>query len=89
MPVEIGPPVPPRDVAEAPLITARPVRPRSEKLGSANGDDEQQAFVCEETQTGIATIKTQVSKGREEAKGKRAPRRRKGFAPHLERIKRV
>ncbi|MGY4198985.1 hypothetical protein ACVIM9_008326 [Bradyrhizobium sp. USDA 4520] len=62
---------------------------RSEKLGSANGDDEQQAFVFEEIETGIAAIKAQVSKGRAQADGKRAPRRRKGFAPHLERIEAV
>ncbi|WP_446471736.1 IS66 family transposase, partial [Bradyrhizobium australafricanum] len=62
---------------------------RSEKLGTANGDDEQQAFVFEEIETGIAAIKAQVSKGREQADGKRAPRRRKGFAPHLERIETV
>lgn len=30
---------------------------RSEKLGSACGDDEQQAFVFEEIETGIAAIK--------------------------------
>ncbi|MCC8943476.1 transposase, partial [Bradyrhizobium sp. Arg68] len=62
---------------------------RSEKLGSATGDDEQQAFVFEEIETGIAAIKAQVSKGRAQADGKRAPRRRKGFALHLERIETV
>lgn len=62
---------------------------RSEKLGSADGDDEQQTFVFEEIETGIAAIKAQVSEGREQADGKRAPRRRKGFAPHLERIEMV
>ncbi|MBP1299638.1 MULTISPECIES: IS66 family transposase [Bradyrhizobium] len=62
---------------------------RSEKLGSANGDVEQQAFVFEEIETGIAAIKAQVSKGRAQADSKRAPRRRKGFAPHLERIETV
>lgn len=62
---------------------------RSEKLGSANGDDEQQAFVFEEIETGIAAIKAQVSKGRAQADGKRAPRGRKGFAPHLERVETV
>ncbi|WP_407193085.1 IS66 family transposase [Bradyrhizobium sp. STM 3566] len=59
---------------------------RSEKLGSANGDVEQQAFVFEEIETGIAAIKARVSKGRAQADSKRAPRRRKGFAPHLERV---
>ncbi|MGY4183018.1 hypothetical protein ACVIHH_008309 [Bradyrhizobium sp. USDA 4518] len=43
---------------------------RPEKLGSANGDDQQQAFVFEE----IETDKAQVSKGRAQADGKRAPR---------------
>ncbi|WP_439371730.1 IS66 family transposase [Bradyrhizobium sp. DASA03120] len=62
---------------------------RSEKLGSASGDDEQQAFVFEEIESGIAAIKAQVSKGREQADGARAPRRRKGFAPHLERIETI
>ncbi|TCN31303.1 IS66 family transposase [Sinorhizobium americanum] len=59
---------------------------RSEKLGSPSTDDEQQAFVFEEIETGIAAIKAQVSKGRERPEGKRPPRPRKGFAPHLERI---
>ncbi|MEY9181897.1 hypothetical protein AB7M16_004984 [Bradyrhizobium sp. USDA 372] len=38
---------------------------RSEKLGSASIDDEQQAFAFEEIETGIAAIRTQVNKGRE------------------------
>lgn len=46
-------------------------------------------FVFEEIETGIAAIKAQVSKAREQADGKRAPRRRKRFAPHLERIETV
>ncbi|SFQ35993.1 Transposase [Bradyrhizobium sp. Ghvi] len=62
---------------------------RSEKLGPANEDDDQQAFVFEEIEIGIAAIKAQVSKGREQADSKRAPRRRKGFAPRLERIETV
>jgi transposase len=59
---------------------------RSEKLGAAAVDDEQHAFVFEEIETGIAAIKSQVTKGRSSADGKRAPRPRKGFAPHLERV---
>ncbi|TDW16355.1 transposase IS166 family protein [Rhizobium azibense] len=59
---------------------------RSEKLGSPTTDDEQQAFVFEEIETGIAAIKAQVNKGRERSEGKRPPRPRKGFAPHLERV---
>jgi len=62
---------------------------RSEKVGSANGGDEQQAFVFEEIETGIAAITAQVRKGCAQADGKRAPRRRKGFALHLERIETV
>ncbi|MBV7522739.1 IS66 family transposase, partial [Ensifer sp. ENS12] len=58
---------------------------RSEKLASPV-DDEQHAFVFEEIETGIAAIKAQVTKGRGNADGKRAPRPRKGFAPHLERV---
>ncbi len=59
---------------------------RSEKLGSPTTDDEQQAFVFEEIETGIAAIRAQVNKGRERPEGKRPPRPRKGFAPHLERV---
>lgn len=56
---------------------------RSERLASSTVDDEQHAFVFEEIETGIATIKAQVTKGRG---SKRAPRPRKDFAPHLERV---
>lgn len=59
---------------------------RSEKLGSPITDDEQQAFVFEEIETGVAAIRAQVNKGRERPEGKRPPRPRKGFAPHLERV---
>ncbi|MBP2613433.1 hypothetical protein J2774_003601 [Rhizobium pusense] len=58
---------------------------RSEKLGSAGIDDEQQAFVFEEIETGIAAIRAQVNKGAAHTE-KRPPRPRKGFAPHLERV---
>jgi hypothetical protein len=61
---------------------------RSEKLGAAgDGADEeaQQSFVFEEIETGIAALRAQV--GNRRAPGeKRAPRPRKGFPPHLERI---
>jgi transposase len=40
---------------------------RSEKLGSASEGDDQQAFVFEEIETGIAAIRAQVSKGRRQA----------------------
>jgi transposase len=59
---------------------------RSEKLRPTSADDdEQRAFVFEEIETGIAALKAQVNKGRK-SKEERAPRRRKGFAAHLERI---
>lgn len=59
---------------------------RSEKLGGMSEDDEaQQAFVFEEIEIGIAALQAQVGKGRP-AGEKRAPRPRKDFAPHLERI---
>jgi transposase len=61
---------------------------RSEKLGAAgDGSDEaaQQAFVFEEIETGIAALKAQTGKGRASGE-KRAPRPRKGFPPHLERV---
>ncbi len=58
---------------------------RSEKL-VATADDDQHAFVFEKIETGIAAIKAQVTKGGANPDGKRAPRPRKGFAPHLERV---
>ncbi|MGG7518068.1 IS66 family transposase [Allorhizobium undicola] len=59
---------------------------RSEKLASPTIDDEQQAFVFEEIEAGIAAIRAQVNKSVTHPDGKRAPRPRKGFAPHLERV---
>lgn len=58
---------------------------RSEKLAAASVDDEQHAFVFEEIETGIAAIRAKVTSGINKD-GKRPPRPRKGFAPHLERI---
>nr|WP_307959237.1 transposase [Sinorhizobium medicae] len=52
---------------------------RSEKLGSPTTDDEQQAFVFEEIETGIAAIRAQVNKGRERPEGKRHRRRAAGL----------
>lgn len=58
---------------------------KSEKLGS--DADEQQSFVFEEIETGIAAVQALVDKGRDAAsKAKRDPRPRKGFAAHLERV---
>ncbi|WP_028749702.1 IS66 family transposase [Rhizobium mesoamericanum] len=61
---------------------------RSEKQGKSNDTDldEQGAFVFEEIETGIAAVKALVAKGRRPDTAKRAPRPRKGFPPHLERI---
>ncbi|MER5174132.1 IS66 family transposase, partial [Thioclava kandeliae] len=61
---------------------------RSEKLGGAgDGSDEaaQHAFVFEEIETGLAALKAQAGKARASGE-KRAPRPRKGFPPHLERV---
>jgi transposase len=61
---------------------------RSEKQGKTIEVDldEQGAFVFEEIDTGIAAIEALVAKGRNPAAAKRAPRPRKGFPPHLERV---
>lgn len=60
---------------------------RSEKPGSATTDDEdaQQAFLFEEIETGISALRAQVGKG-QASQEKRAPRPRKGFPAHLERV---
>ncbi|MGE8106558.1 IS66 family transposase [Allorhizobium sp. NPDC080224] len=59
---------------------------RSEKLASPTIDDEQQAFVFEEIETGIAAIRAQVNNSVTHPDSKSPPRPRKGFAPHLERV---
>jgi transposase len=58
---------------------------RSEKLG-AEAKDEQQAFVFEEIETGIAEIKAGLDKASGAGKQKRTPRPRKAFSSHLERV---
>ena len=61
---------------------------RSEKLGTAGaGADEeaQQTFVFEEIETGISALRSQTGQGRTSGE-KQAPRPRKGFPPHLERV---
>ena len=61
---------------------------RSEKLetrGPSDDADAQQAFVFEEIETGIATLKAQVGKGRVSDQ-MRSPRPRKALPPHLERV---
>ncbi len=58
---------------------------KSEKLGSDG--NEQQSFVFEEIETGIAAVEAQADKARDPAnRRQRAPRPRKGFAAHLERV---
>jgi len=59
---------------------------RSEKLGSQSLDDEQSAFVFDEIETGLASIQAELGKRQSADKAKRAPRLRKGFPAHLERI---
>ncbi|EGF92390.1 transposase IS66 family protein [Asticcacaulis biprosthecium C19] len=58
---------------------------RSEKLGAAV-DDEQHAFVFDEIATGIADLEAKIEKGRGAGAAKRAPRPRKSFPAHLERV---
>ena len=61
---------------------------RSEKVvstGAGADEDGQHAFVFEEIETGIAGLRAQAGQGRS-AGETRAPRPRKGFPPHLERI---
>jgi transposase len=58
---------------------------RSERLRGAALSDEQHAFVFDEIQTGIAAIKAELKRPAED-KPARAPRPRKGFAAHLERV---
>ena len=57
---------------------------RSEKLKPGDLTDEQHAFVFEEVQTGLAEIAVPLEKKTKTAS--RAPRQRKGFAAHLERV---
>lgn len=61
---------------------------RSERLGDAGLDDDQYAFVLDEIETGLAAIQEELQAA-DPDRPKRAPRPRKGFAPHLERIEHV
>jgi transposase len=54
---------------------------RSERLS-----DDQYAFVFDEIETGMAAIKAELATAGGEDRAKRAPRPRKGFAAHLERV---
>lgn len=59
---------------------------RSEKHTKPEIDDEQSAFVFDEIETGIAALQAEVGRGKSDDAAKRAPRPRKGFAAHLERV---
>ena len=59
---------------------------RSEKLRIDPPDDEQYAFVFDELETGLAEIEAGLDKVKGKSGTARAPRPRKGFAAHLERI---
>jgi transposase len=58
----------------------------SEKLRIASLDDEQYGFVFDEMETGLSEIEAGLDKLKGKAGTVRAPRPRKGFAAHLERI---
>jgi len=69
----------------APVIRVSSVAWGSAAAETGIDADAQQAFVFDEIETGIAAPKAQVARGR--ASGQtRAPRPRKGFPPHLERV---
>ncbi|MER9094749.1 transposase [Mesorhizobium sp. M0700] len=60
---------------------------RSERLRTGALSEEQYALVFDEAETGVAAIEAQMEKSAGGSKAKRAPRHRKGFAAHLERIR--
>ena len=59
---------------------------RSERLRSDTPSDEQIAFVFDEIATGVAAIEAELAKTGGQDKPKRAPRPRKEFGAHLERV---
>jgi len=61
---------------------------RSERLGGEDPGDDQYAFALEEVETGLAAITAELENAARD-KPKRAPRPRKGFAAHLERVEQV
>nr|WP_319484897.1 IS66 family transposase [uncultured Cohaesibacter sp.] len=64
---------------------------RSERLrpGGLEGiNDEQIAFAFENVETGLSAVQSELDHAARE-KPKRAPRRRKGFAAHLERVEEI
>ena len=58
---------------------------RSERLRGETLSEEQHAFVFDEIETGMAAIEAELESAVQD-KPKRAPRPRKGFAAHLERV---
>lgn len=58
---------------------------RSEKLRPGSVDDEQLDLVFEELETGLSEVVAPLEKHKSKA-ASRAPRQRKGFAAHLERV---
>lgn len=63
------------------------MRKRSERL-RLGVNDEQVSFAFEEVETGLSAIRSELDRAAKD-KPKRAPRPRKGFAAHLERIEEV
>jgi len=59
---------------------------RSERLRSDKPSDEQIAFAFDEIATGVAAIEAELAKAGGKDKEKRAPRPRKEFGAHLERV---
>ncbi|WFU41810.1 IS66 family transposase [Bradyrhizobium sp. CB82] len=59
---------------------------RSERLRGDTPSDEQIAFVFDEIATGVAAIEAELAKAGGTDKPKRAPRPRKEFGAHLERV---
>ena len=58
---------------------------RSERLRGERLDDEQIDFVFDEIETGVAAIDAELERATKD-RPKRAPRPRKGFGAHLERV---
>jgi len=59
---------------------------RSERLRSDRPSDEQIAFVFDEIATGVAAVEAELAKAAGTDRTKRAPRPRKEFGAHLERV---
>ena len=59
---------------------------RSERLRSDKPSEEQIAFVFDEIETGVAAVEAELEKAGGNSKSKDAPRLRKEFASHLERV---